>query len=124
MRWLKRILAGLLALLMLAMVAAYLTTLDTYVPEVEQVLSSQLHEPVSIRHIHIAVMPLPHLELQDVRLGGQEGIAVQSVDAELDLPGLLEGNVVLRRIVVKDGTAHLAFVRKLAGLFVKAPAMG
>jgi len=124
MKWLKRLFAGLFALLLVAMVAVYLTPLDVYVPEVEKVISSQLHEPVSIRHIRIAVMPLPHLELQDVRLGGQEGITVQSVDAELDLPGLLEGNVVLRRIVVKDGTAHLAFVRKLAGLFVKAPAMG
>src|SRR3989338_10173771 len=124
MKWLKRIFAGLLALLMVAMVAAYLTPLDVYVPEVEKIISSQLGEPATIRHIRIAAMPLPHLELQDVRLGGQEGITVQSVDAELDLPGLLEGNVVLRRIVVKDGTAHLAFVRKLAGLFFKAPATG
>lgn len=46
------------------------------------------------------------------------------VDAELAFPGLLDGNIVLRRIVVKGGAAHLAFVRKLAGLFVKAPAMG
>lgn len=124
MKWLKRLFAGLFALLLVAMAAIYLTPLDAYAPEMEKVISSQLHEPVSIRHIRIAVMPLPHLELQDVRLGGQEGIAVQSVDAELDLPGLLEGNIVLRRIAVKDVTAHLVFVRKLAGLFAKAPAMG
>lgn len=124
MKWLKRFFAGLLALLMMAMAAVYLTPLDAYVPEVEKIISRQLHEPVSVRHIRIAVMPLPHLELQDVRLGGQERIAVQSVDAELDLHGLLAGNIVLRRIVVKDGTAHLALVRKLAGLLAKAPAMG
>lgn len=122
MKWLKRLLAGLLALLMVAMVAAYLTPLDTYVPEVEQVLSSRLHEPVGIRHIRIAVMPLPHLELQDVRLGGQEGIAVQSVDVALDWPALLAGKVVLSRIVVKDGTAHLALVRKLVDLLANPPA--
>lgn len=122
MRWVKRLLASLLALLMLASVAIYLTPLDTYVPEVEQILSSQLHEPVSILHIRIAVMPLPHLELQDVRLGGQEGIVVQSVDAELDWPALLVGKVVLSRIVVKNGTAHLALARKLAGMLVSLPA--
>src|SRR3990167_5096954 len=116
MKWLKRIFAGLLALLMVAMVAAYLTPLDVYVPEVEKIISSQLGEPATIRHIRIAAMPLPHLELQDVRLGGQDGIAVQSVDAELDLSGLLAGDIVLRRIVVNEGSAHLVFVRKLVGV--------
>ena len=119
MKWLKRIFAGLLALLMVAMVAAYLTPLDVYVPEVEKIISSQLGEPATIRHIRIAAMPLPHLELQDVRLGGQDGIAVQSVDAELDFSGLLVGDIVLRRIVVKEGSAHLVFVRKLVGVFAK-----
>lgn len=124
MKWLKRLFAGLLALLMVAMVAVYLTPLDVYVPEVEKIISRQLGEPASVGHIRIAVMPLPHLELQDVRLGGEEGVVVQSVDAELDLPGLLAGNIVLRRIVVRDGIAHLVFVRKLVGLLAKAPAMG
>lgn len=57
-------------MLLVAMVAVYLIPLDVYVPEVEKVLSSQLREPVSIRHIRIAVMPLSHFEFQDVRLGG------------------------------------------------------
>lgn len=120
MRWLKRLLLGLLALLMLAMTAAYLTPLDTYVPEVEQALGEQLHEPVSIQHLRIAALPLPHLELQAVRLGGQEGIAARSVDVEPDVPALLAGKVVVR-ILVQDGTASLAQVRKLADLFSNVP---
>src|SRR5574340_1425892 len=82
MRWLKRLLVGLLALLMLAMTAIFLTPLDTYVPEVERALSEQLHEPVSIQHLRIAALPLPHLELQGVRVGGQEGIAARPVNVE------------------------------------------
>jgi len=124
MRWLKRLLVGLFALLILAMVAVYLAPLDAYVPEVEKVLSSQLREPVNIKHIRIAVMPLPHFELQGVHIGGQERIAVQSVDAELDLPALLAGNIALRRIAVKDGTAHFALMRKLVDLLGKTPAAG
>ena len=122
MRWLKRLLVGLLALLMLAMAAAYLTPLDTYVPEVERALGEQLHEPVSIQHLRIAALPLPHLELQGVRLGGQEGIAARSVNVEPDLPALLAGEVVVRRILVQDGTASLVQVRKLVDLFSNAPA--
>ncbi len=122
MRWLKRLLVGLLALLMLATTAAYLIPLDTYVPEVERALGEQLHEPVSIRHLRIAMLPLPHLELQGVRLGGQEGIAARSVNVEPDLPALLAGEVVVRRILVQDGTASLVQVRKLADLFGNLPA--
>jgi len=117
MRWLKRLLVGLLALLMLAMAAAYLIPLDIYVPEVERSLGEQLHELVSIQHLRMAALPLPHLELQGVHVGGQEGIAARSVVVRLDLPGLLVGKVVVRRIVLKDGMAYLAQVRKLADLF-------
>ena len=122
MRWLKRLLVGLLALLMLATTAAYLIPLDTYVPEVERALGEQLHEPVSIRHLRIAMLPLPHLELQGVRLGGQEGIAARSVNVEPDLPALLAGEAVVRRILVQDGTASLVQVRKLADLLGNLPA--
>src|SRR3989338_934734 len=122
MRLLKRLLVGLLAMLMLAMTAAYLIPLDTYVPEVERALGEQLHEPVSVQHLRIAALPLPHLELQEVRLGGQEGIVARSINLEPDLPALLAGEVVLRRILVQDGTASLVQVRKLVDLLAKAPA--
>lgn len=122
MRLLKRLLVGLLALLMLAMTAAYLIPLDTYVPEVERALGEQLNEPVSVQHLRIAALPLPHLELQEVRLGGQEGIVARSINVEPDLPALLAGEVVLRCILVQDGTASLVQVRKLVDLLAKAPA--
>lgn len=117
-----RLLVGLLALLMLAMTAVFLTPLDTYVPEVERALSEQLHESVSIQHLRIAVLPLPHLELQGMRLGREEGIAARLVNVEPDLPALLAGKMVVRRILVRDGTASLVQVRKLVGLFSKVPA--
>lgn len=121
MKWLKRLLVGMLALLMLAMVAIYLTPLDAYVPEIEQVLGGQLREPVSIRHLRITALPLPHLELQDVQVGGEEGVAAQLVVVGLDMPSLLAGKVVVEHITLKDGTAHLAQVRKLLDLFTSTP---
>lgn len=124
MRLLKNLLVSLLAVLMLAMLAVYLTPLDAYVPRIEQALSRQLHEPVDIGRISLAALPLPHLELQDVRLGTRELIAAQSVDAELDLFSLLEGKAVVRRILVRDGAAHLAAVRKLAEVFADPAAIG
>lgn len=123
MRLLKRILVGLLALLMLAMAAIYLIPLDAYVPEVEQALGGQLHDQVSIQHIRIAALPSPYLELQGVRLGKQDGIVARSVGVELDLPNLFVGKKVIRRIVVKDGTASYVQVRKLVAGFGSAPAL-
>lgn len=117
MRFLKGLLVSLFALVMLAMLAIYLTPLDAYVPKVEQTLSEQLHEPVSIRQISFAALPLPHFELQGVRLGEQEAIVARSVDVDLDLPGLLAGQVVVRQIVVRDGVAHPGPLRKLVELF-------
>ena len=117
MKWPKRFMVGLSALLLLAMTAAYLIPLDTYVPGLESALEEQLHEPVSIRHLRVAMLPWPHLEMQEVHLGGQDGIAVRSILVEPDFAALLTGNIVLQRILVQDGTANLAQVRKLAELF-------
>lgn len=117
MRLLKGLLVSLFALLLMVMLTAYLTPLDAYVPRIEQTLAEQLQEPVTIERISLAVLPLPHLELVGVRLGKREMIAARSVDVDLDLYSLLEGRAVVRRIFVRDGTAHLAAVRKLAELF-------
>lgn len=121
MRWLKRLLFGLLAILILAMAAVYLTPLDTYVPKVEEALSERLDEPVSIQHLRLVALPLPHIELQGVRLGGEDGIAARSVNVELDLPSLLAGKAVVRRIFVRDGTASFVLLRKLVDTFGKTP---
>jgi hypothetical protein len=117
MRLLKQFLLVLLAVLVLASTAVYLTPLDAYVPEVEQGLSEQLHEKIGVRHLRLAILPLPHIELLDVSMGGQDGIAVRSVDVQLDLPGLLMGRLAVRRVVVKDGVVHFAQVRKMVALF-------
>lgn len=121
MIWLKRSLVGLLAVLLLALGVAYLTPLDAYVPEVERTLTEQLDEPVSIQHLRIAVWPLPHLELQGVRLGKQDGITAESVNVKVDLAGLLRDRTLALRVAVRDGTATLAQVRKLVDHFANAP---
>lgn len=124
MRWLKRFFAGLFAMLVLAGVAVYLIPLDAYVPNVEQALSERLQEQVHIRHIRVAGLPLPHLELREVRLGGKEGMTARTVSVEPDLPGLLMGRLAVRRILLEEGVASFAQVRKLAGLFGKPPVTG
>lgn len=117
MRRLKRFLLGLFAVLALASAVVHFAPLDAYVPEVEQRLGGLLHEKVGIRQLRLAMLPLPHLEFLDVSVGGQDGIAARSADVQLDLPALLAGKLAVRRILIKDGAAHFAQVRKLVALF-------
>jgi len=46
MKWFRRFLVAAALLVLLATTVIYLTPLDVYVPEVEQALSANLHEPV------------------------------------------------------------------------------
>lgn len=120
MRLLKRLLIALLALLMLAMFAVYLTPLNSYIPEVERTLSVRLQVPVRVASLRAAVLPLPHLELRDVLLGGQDGIALRSVDVSPVLSDLLTGELAMH-VEVRDGAAHLSQLSQLADAFSNAP---
>lgn len=123
MFFLKRLLIALFALLMLAMLAAYLTPLNVYIPEAERGLSARLQIPVRIGDLRAVMLPLPHLELSDVLMGGQDGIALHSVDVSPVLPELLTGRLALH-VRVRDGAAHLAQLRKLADALSKTKAIG
>lgn len=120
MRWFKRVLVGVFALLMLAMLIVYLTPLDVYVPEVEQTLSARLQQPVSVGSLRASVFPWPHLELRDVLLGGQRGIAVRSINVSPNLSDLLAGHLVMHA-ELRDGAAHFAQVTKLLEVLSHAP---
>ena len=120
MRFLKRLLVVLAALLMLAMLMVYLTPLNAYVPQLERSLSSRLQVPVNIGSLRAAILPLPHLELRDMSMGGQDGIALRSVDVSPVMTELLAGRLALH-VEVKDGAAHLARLDAVAEALSDAP---
>lgn len=112
MRLLKRLLVGLLAFLMLAMLVAYLTPLDVYVPDVERTLSEKLQMPVRVGGLRVGMLPLPHLELRDVLMGGQEGIMLRTVDVSPNLAALLDGRLAMH-VEAHDGAAYLDQLSRL-----------
>ena len=116
MRWFRRFLVAVMLLVLLATVAIYLTPLDVYVPEVEQVLSATLHEPVKIRHLKIGALPVPHLELEGLQVGEQAEIALQSVRVVFDIRSLFEPQRVIHRITLKNGSVTQAQLEKLPAL--------
>ncbi len=120
MQFLKRLLLIFVALLMLAMLAAYLIPLNAYVPQMERALGARLQVPVSIGSLRAAMLPAPHLELRDVSAGGQDGIALRSVAVSPVIPDLLAGRLAMH-VEVRDGAAHLDRLNALAETLTAMP---
>ena len=116
MKWFRRFLVAVMLLVLLATTAIYLTPLDVYVPEVEQVLSANLHEPVRIRHLKIGVIPIPHLVLEGLQIGEQADITLQSVSIVFDVRSLFEPQRTIRRITLKNGSITQAKLEKIPAL--------
>lgn len=86
----------------------------------EKTLSAQLQMPVSVGSLRASVFPWPHLELRDVLLGGQGGIAVRSINVSPNLSDLLAGQLVMH-VELRDGAAYFVQVRKLLEVLSHAP---
>ena len=113
MKRVKRFLAVIVSLALLALTAVYLTPLDTYVPEAERVLSAGLGEPVKIKHLGIGTMPVPHLVLENVQAGEKPGISLQTVKVMFDFRTLFDSQRVIHRMVLSHGSVTQAQVEKL-----------
>lgn len=116
MKWFKRLLVVVMLLVLLATAAIYFTPLDVYVPKVEQVLSANLHEPVKIRHLKIGALPIPHLVLEGLQIGGQADITLQSVRIVFDIHSLFEPQRVIQRITLENGSVTQAQLEKIPAL--------
>ncbi len=116
MKWFKRFLVAVMLLVLLPATAIYLTPLDVYVPEVEQVLSANLHEPVKIRHLKIGALPIPHLVLEGLQIGEQADIALQSVRIVFDIRSLFEPQRVIHRITLENGSVTQDQLEKMSAL--------
>ena len=100
MKWLKRIAITLVLLLGLALALPFFVSLDDYIPQIEKSLSARFKEPVSIRGIRFAALPLPHLTVRDIAIGTDVKIGLVSVTP--DLYSLWQPVRVVKRIEI-DG---------------------
>lgn len=115
-RWIKQFLVVAMLLVLLATTTVYLTPLDVYVPEIEQSLSVNFNEPVKIRHLKVELLPLPHLELEQVQMGGEADTALQSVKIFFSWRSLLASQHVIRRLVIAQGHTTQAQLQKIFSL--------
>ncbi|WP_435628481.1 AsmA family protein [Candidatus Ferrigenium straubiae] len=100
MKWLKRILLALVLLLAVAVALPFLIPLDNYIPQIEKEASAQLKEPVSIKSIRLAALPLPHVTVDGITLGTSGDIRLGRVTVTPDLFSLLQPTKIIKDIEI------------------------
>lgn len=108
MKWLKRALAALAALLAIAAVLPFFISLDDYIPRIEKEASARLGEPVSIKRVSFSALPLPHVTVDGITVGTTGDFGIGKVVVVPDLFSLLQSTKVIRRIEIDA----LALTRK------------
>ncbi len=100
MRWLKRILIGLAALLAIAAALPFFISLDDYLPLIEEEASARLKQPVTIKSIRLSALPLPHIAVDGITVGTSNDIRIGRVLVTPDIFSLLQSTKVIKSIEI------------------------
>ncbi len=100
MKWLIRIGSVLGVIILILAVIPFFITLDDYIPQIEKVVSARLQEPVSIKSIKFAALPLPHVTIDRITVGKTDDIKVETVTLTPDLFSLLGSTKVIKSIEI------------------------
>lgn len=72
-------------LLVVGLVAIHLISFGGQIPQFETAIGAQFQQPVKIKALHFALLPRPHVRLDDVSIGSQGQIKVARIKAAGDL---------------------------------------
>lgn len=100
MKWFKRLFLVFAVLVALLAVVPLFVSLDDYRPRVEQLLSEKLKEPVSIKRLRLAGLPLPHVVVDGIDIGKSD-LKVGRIAVTPDLLSLLSDTKVIRSIDIE-----------------------
>ncbi len=101
MKWFKRLLMLFAVLVAALAVLPMFVSLDDYRPRIERLLAEKLKEPVTIKRVRLAGLPLPHVVVDGVEIGKAD-IKVGRISITPDLLSMLSDTKVIRSIDI-DG---------------------
>jgi len=99
MKWLKRLAVLVFVLVLLLGAAPFFISVDDYRPKIEQLLSERIKEPVRLKSLRLAGLPLPHLVIEGVEIGKAD-VKVGRIRVTPDLLSLLGDIKVIRSVDV------------------------
>jgi uncharacterized protein involved in outer membrane biogenesis len=102
MKWLKRIVTALGAVVAILAVIPFFVTLNDYIPALEKEISAKIGEPVSIESLRASVLPTPHVTIGGLGIGAAGDIKVGKVVLKPDLWSLTRHEKVIRSVDVED----------------------
>lgn len=99
MRWIKRVLYFIVALILVVAILPFVVPLDFFIPQTEKFVSETIHQPVTIQNLRAVLLPAPGLAMKGVRVGKMgEDTHIETVTIFPDLPSLTEPIKTINRV--------------------------
>ena len=89
-----------IAILIVVTVLPYVWQFDEYIAPVEKEISAQLSQPVRIKKINFALLPMPKLELLSVTVGNGQELQVGGATLYFNFSALLSSTRPINKIVL------------------------
>ena len=115
-RALRRLLVTLLVLVGLALAVPFVVPASSYIPELNGLLSEQLHEPAAISDLRFHVFPVPQVVATGVTIGRNQEVRIGALEIVPDIESLIyTGPVRVRLVRAANVEIHdMALTRMLA----------
>ena len=99
MKWIKRVLYFILALILVVAILPFVLPLDFYIPQTEQFVSETIHQPVTIQGLRAVLLPAPGLAMKGVRVGKMgEETSIEAVTIYADVSTLMQPVKTINRV--------------------------
>jgi len=119
---LKRIALIVATLLVLLVAVPFLIPMSSYIRQIEQTSSENLGAPVTIKSLHIALLPSPRANVSGIMIGKNAEIQVANVTAVLDMATLFDTVRVVSRLQVDQPVVKKAALDIINRLMSAQPA--
>ncbi len=105
MKWIKRLVAVIAVTVLLLAIVPLFVSLDDYRPQIERMASEKLKQPVRVKNLRLAGLPLPHVVAEGIEIGKSD-IKIGRIAVTPDLVSMLTDTKVIRSIEISGLTLN------------------
>jgi len=101
MKYVKRLIIVVFMLVLLLALLPFFVSVDDYRPQIAQMVSEKLKEPVKLKSLRLVGLPLPHLIIDGIEVGKAADIKAGKVSVTPDLLTMASDFKIIRSIDVE-----------------------